>query len=309
MSDYLWDKSGTDPEVEALEKLLGPAGYRGARAPAAPPEARPKARRWFCATAAAAVILLAGVTVYWLRSSSGPAYRVVSDDGDFAARRGATIDAAGKPLTIELAGIGVVVAEAQARLRVLQIGEDLHKLRLERGTIHATIGAFVRPGLFQVETPATTCVDLGCHYTLTVDEQGRSLVHVETGRVAFVDGAREVYVPRGARCVAWPGGRGSGTPVFEDAPEELCAAIDLFDRGSGERVTAARALVEAASRRRDLLSVWHLLQDRDDAVVAVAFDALVARYEVPVGGERGAVMRREAAAREAWKQRMQSDWF
>jgi hypothetical protein len=56
-------------------------------------------------------------------------------------------------------------------------------MELARGTMHATIWA--PPNQFFVETPSTLAVDLGCAYTLTVDEDGGGLVTVLVGWVGF----------------------------------------------------------------------------------------------------------------------------
>ncbi len=273
--DYLWDKSGKDDEVERLEKLLAPLAHR-------------EPRRWglrlaavWTATAAAVLLVIASM----LMPASKPA-----------------------PLStetqeIDLGAVGRVVVEPNSRVTILKRGNDLVKLRLEVGTIHASISASTKPRLFQVETPTTTCVDLGCHYTLTVDGDGRTIVHVTTGRVAFVDGAREVYVPRGANCRA--GRSGAGTPVWDDAPAPLVGAVRRYD----DRAGSARDLIERCTQPRDSLMLWHLLADRDDAVVAQALDALMERGPAPVGVTREATLKRDAAALEAWKDHLSGEWW
>lgn len=72
--NYLWDKSGSDPEIEKLEHLLRGYRYEEGEPPALPATNvvvidRPQ-RRWdfrmiFAASAGLALVLLAGV---WLRS-------------------------------------------------------------------------------------------------------------------------------------------------------------------------------------------------------------------------------------------------
>jgi len=49
--------------------------------------------------------------------------------------------------------------------------------------------------IFIVETPLATAVDLGCKYTLEVQEDGSSLLHVTLGLVALERDARETIVP------------------------------------------------------------------------------------------------------------------
>ena len=200
-------------------------------------------------------------------------------------------------------GVGVVEFEVNARWRMLARSADLVKLRLEEGTMHASIGAFVKPGLFQVETPATTCVDLGCRYTLTVDVQGRSRVSVQTGRVAFSDRGREVYVPRGASCRATRE-RGAGTPVYDDAGAALKSAVVVFDAATGSRVEPARAVLAACERSDDALTAWHVAMDGEGAVAEEGYGAMVRLVGEPEGVTKEATMRREAGAIEGWKRKM-----
>ena len=72
--------------------------------------------------------------------------------------------------TFDVANIGQVTVEPNTRLRLLDTRAGAHRLELARGTMHATIWA--PPNQFFVETPSTLAVDLGCAYTLTVDDDG-----------------------------------------------------------------------------------------------------------------------------------------
>ena len=56
-------------------------------------------------------------------------------------------------------------------------------MSLSKGAIHARIWA--PPKQFFVNTPSATAVDLGCEYTLQVDEDGGGLIRVTLGWVSF----------------------------------------------------------------------------------------------------------------------------
>src|SRR5262249_45330127 len=68
----------------------------------------------------------------------------------------------GSKATIAIADTGAIEVEPGARVRFLESGSGRKRLKLERGTIHATIWA--PPGEFVVDTPAAVAVDLGCVY-------------------------------------------------------------------------------------------------------------------------------------------------
>jgi hypothetical protein len=251
--DYLWDKTGRDAEVEALERLLAPAAL-GAKRPA--PKARPLP--WIAGLAAAA--LFAAGALHALRSPAAPDPWVAQADGS---------------RQLDLGPYGSVVAEPDARVRVVKRDDTVQKLRLDRGTIHASITLAARPRLFQVETPATTCIDLGCRYTLNVDAAGVSRVQVESGRVAFHDGRREVFIPEGASGSAAPG-RPASTPIFNTATPELKRAVEAFDAAPvGKRAGPAQAACTFIQKRDDGLVAWHWLQDPEADVVKAAREALV----------------------------------
>lgn len=284
MSDYLWDKSGRDPEVEALERLLAPAALKPARAP------RVRPLLWIAGAAAAALFCIGALQA--LQRTVDPGPWVKHEDG----RR-----------ELDMGRYGRVVAEPDARVRVVRMDDTLHKLRLDLGTIHASITRDARPRLFQVETPATTCIDLGCRYTLTVLPSGVSEVRVQSGRVAFHDGRREVFIPEGAGCRASPG-RPPSTPIHDDASPALKKAVDSFDAApQGSRVNAAKAACAVIGRREDGLVAWHLLQDAEPTVATIAREALNRLSRIPECGVRAPTV---GAADElrAWRDVLFPEW-
>src|SRR5947208_3902439 len=104
-----------------------------------------------------------------------------------------------------------------------------------------------------------TETDLGCFYTLHVDDDGTGLLSVTTGWVAFEFNGRESFVPAGASCRT-DRAAGPGTPRFDDADQAFQSAVERFDFGhdEGDRVAALRLILDRA-RSRDALTLWHLL--------------------------------------------------
>ncbi len=304
MNDYLWDRSGSDPEVEKLEELLSPLAHRGR-----PPELRRRGpNRVLVQLAGLAAALVLGIGVISTLRAAEPAYSVSGPGVAARSRVGAWIPASDVERVIQIGDFGTVTAEAGAELRVLAIRGDLHKLRLERGTLHATISADAKPRLFQVETPATTCVDLGCKYTLTVDAEGRTHVAVSTGKVAFEDRRREVFVPRGAICSA-ERGRPASTPRHPDAPADLVEALARYDaKPPGFRAAEGRAVAAAVKRLKDTLALWHLLQDPEDAVLEAGLSRLLELAHHPDDADAARTRTRDPASREAWKEYLYSEW-
>src|SRR5205809_436148 len=70
---------------------------------------------------------------------------------------------------VNVSTIGYVNLDPNSRLRLVETRDGRHQLALARGTLHAVINA--PPGQFIVDTPSGRATDLGCAYTLHVDEE------------------------------------------------------------------------------------------------------------------------------------------
>src|SRR5919106_996995 len=181
--DYLWDRSGPpDPDVQRLKQLLG----RLRSAPPVPqlPVVAVRRTHWpvraVMFAAAAAVVLMAAGT--WRTTRTAPSWEITSVAGQprigSATLTGRGRIAVGDTLVTDSASrarlsvstIGEVTVDADTRVRLVATRDGHHQLALEHGTLHASITA--PPGQFIVKTPSATATDLGCAYTLHVDEDG-----------------------------------------------------------------------------------------------------------------------------------------
>jgi hypothetical protein len=317
MSDeYLWDGSGTpDRDVQRLEQLLGRL-----KSSTAAPRLPVRVAAWrtprFLApalTVAAAVLLLVGVTWRDVRDvamSATPSWEVASlagrprigstllaGTGRLAVGQTLVTDAASRA-RVDISTIGQVTIDGNTHVRLVDTRDAHHQLALERGTLHALIIA--PPGQFVVDTPSATATDLGCIYTLHVDEDGSGLLSVTAGWVAFEFNGRETFVPAGASCRTAPR-RGPGTPSYDDAGAEMQAALEEFDHGTdtGARHDALGRVL-AHARERDAMTLWHLIPRVDAADRAAVVDALESSAPMPASVTREAVMRLDKAALDRW---------
>jgi hypothetical protein len=201
---------------------------------------------------------------------------------------------------IDIANIGRVEVEPGSRLGLVSTRPGQHRLQLVRGTIGALIWA--PPGQFVVDTPSSTAVDLGCAYTLTVDDEGVGHVRVTTGWVGFEWRGRESFIPAGAVCLTRRG-FGPGTPYFDDATPAFKASLGELDLQLGTLATRNAALdrVIADARARDTVSLWHLLSRLDRDQSARVFDRLAAFVPPPAGVTREGVLAKD--------RRMLDDWW
>ena len=119
---------------------------------------------------------------------------------------------------VQVANIGNVEIAPNSRVQLVKSSSTEHRLSLERGVLQAKI--FAPPRLFIVDTPSAVAVDLGCAYTLEVDKDGNSKLHVTSGFVALEKDGRESIVPAGAIALTKKG-KGIGTPFAEDSSVEF----------------------------------------------------------------------------------------
>jgi FecR protein len=311
MSDYLSDKTGdVDPEVERLERALG----QFAQASPPPPwpgsvrleaddgrAALSASSRWMgvALLAASLALVIGGVTLAFRFRPAAPGWQVTTSSGRSLLAVGGWLETGDREhASFNVADIGQVILEPRTRLRLLTTRAGHHSLELARGTMHATIWA--PPNQFFVETPSTLAVDLGCAYTLTVDDEGAGLVSVLVGWVGFKWHDRESFIPAGSACATRPR-IGPGTPYNERVSPAYREALSTIDfRPDAPEAANALTLVLAESTERDEVTLWHLLsrvrpEDRDRV-----FDRLSAVVPPPPGVTREGVRAGNRQMLDAW---------
>jgi hypothetical protein len=308
MSDYLWDKGDEpDPEIERIEQAV----QVFAQATPPPPldlrrqaPARPGFNRGALLVAATLALAVAGAVFTLMERRAAPAWQVTTASGRSTLPAGAWLDTTQGKATVAVADIGTVTVEPGARVRVLSTRRGHHRIELARGTIHATIWA--PPNQFFVETPSTLAVDLGCAYTLTVDEDGGGLVTVLVGWVGFKTGDRESFIPAGFAAVT-RADIGPGTPYSERTSNDYRQALGLLDFSpddGSDRADSdherALALVLDQSQEHDEVTLWHLLSrvpatDRDRV-----FDRLASFVPPPTGVTRDGIRAGDRRMLDAW---------
>lgn len=205
---------------------------------------------------------------------------------------------------INVADIGQVDIGPNSRVRLVGTRSTEHRLALERGRLHAMISA--PPRLFVVETPSATAIDLGCSYTLEVDDAGRSILHVTSGWVALEGKGLEAIVPAGAVCVTQPG-KGLGTPYFDDASARFREALSRLDFQNGGAKSLNIILAEA--REYDTLTLWHLFPRVGAAERARLYERMASLIAPPKGVTREGVLKLDKAMLDLWKKELEWAWF
>ena len=259
--------------------------------------------RW----AFACVVLLAAASVMWSLRNGASAPWEVAWTGSSETRRMAagewveTDD--GSNARIVVGDIGTVDVAPGSRVRLGGVSRSEYRLALSRGTISAEINA--PPRLFIVDTPASTVVDLGCAYTVTVGDDGAGELRMTSGWAALEYKGRESLVPAGAICRTRPGA-GPGTPYFEDAPVAFKQAVDDFD--AGLNVATSLDTIVREARVRDTLTLWHLLSRVGETERVRVYERMAAFEAPPTGVSRERILALDADALREWREELAWTW-
>lgn len=312
MEDYLWNPAAEPVEdIAALERVLTRYRHRLQPLPARRPRRR-SALRWGLLAASASVVgLFAGRTV-WLNRPVPP-WSVHTESGRVTVR--------GAPVGTARVTAGDVLAtnsSGRARLRVGRIGDVYlspgteievsddgaaeHRLTLRRGELHARIWA--PPRYFVVNTRWAAAVDLGCIYTLRVDDAGAALLEVYHGHVELAAATGSVLVAAGTAAavsaagpgVPWPLGSG---PAFRNAAAALAG---------GSADVSHLATVLAGADAQGTITLWHLLPRVPAALRPALVDRVAELVAPPAGVDRARVLALDADALAVWETVLRPRW-
>src|SRR2546425_6447645 len=212
------------------------------------------------------------------------------------------------PAKIQVGSIGHVEIDPNTRVRLMETKPTEHRLELARGKIGAKNWA--APRLFFVDTPSAVAADLGCAYTLEVDDSGASLLHVTSGWVALQLKDRESMVPAGAACATRPG-IGPGTPYFEDASQTFRTALAKLDferEDTNWSKIPVLNLVLMEARPRDTLTLWHLLYRVEGKDRELVFERMATLSPPPKDVTREGVLQLDDKMLHLWKGYLENSW-
>ena len=258
--DYLWDRSGEpNPEIQHLEEVLG--GLRSNR-PAPNWSGQQKVRQ---------------IPGRWAGFQETRRFVRATESRAAIA-----------------AGVALVICASWVVTRPVRTGWQV--ARMEGAPMVGKSRIWAPPRMFSVETPAAVAVDLGCRYSLKVDDAGITTLHVMLGWVGFEQNGHESWVPEGAECVTRPG-KQAGTPYFVDASETFRTALARFDF---DHDAAALDSVLAEARNRDAMTLWHLLPRVHGAERVRVYDRLAHLAPPPANIAREAVLGGDQQALDLW---------
>lgn len=264
--DYLWDKSGEDAEVSRLEQLLAPLAH-------AAPLRRKRSRAPIFVIGGLLAAAAVALVIVWPRGDDGDAtyscsetaagFAFTTRGGGSVACGGArvaagvlpvggTLDTGTHEAVLAIADIGSAQLSPQTRVRLDATSRERHQLYLERGKLSAFVNA--PPRLFAVGTPNGQVTDLGCAYTLEIDDAGAGSISVESGMVELETASRKVIVVPAGASARLLAGRRASLPLSAGATARLATAVADFHAD----VAGARDRILDAATPTDAITVANL---------------------------------------------------
>ncbi len=294
-NDYLWDGSGEpDADVKHLEALL--SRYRST---APMPDFRRvvvmrRRPRWPLAVAATLLVCaVAGALRFYIPRNG---WRATETSGAVTLphsilQTGDEVRTQAGNVRLESPSVGTLDLGANTTVRLIENRRKRHRLVLTVGTIHAKTAS--PPGVFVIDTPLARAVDLGCEYTLTIQPDGRGVLHVIAGWVDLSHGYEQSLVPQGASALISAGGELT-VPVFDDADPRFREAVNDFER------THDIATVVSRARTRDSLTLLNLFRIAGPDERVLLFDRLSELVPAPPSIRRESVRDWSPSSTELW---------
>jgi hypothetical protein len=170
---------------------------------------------------------------------------------------------------LKVGTVGEIDVEPQSELQIVETSSSEHMLILSRGKINAR--TWVVPKLFSIKTPSADVKDLGCSYSLFVNDKSSTLLQVTSGWVLLENNNRKSLTPAGASCYSdIP--KGPGIPYANDASSLFKESLSKLDFQSTGNLELQKVLSE--SRRGDLISLFHLIKYIDKESRGMIFDRM-----------------------------------
>jgi len=309
--------AGIERELDAGSAAARVVVVRGAVAAIPLVTSHRRSSAWPRAAAAAAVVAVAALGstaalgVYhssWSiqRVAGSPVVNARPLDGDDALGEGEWLETdATSRARLSIGTLGSADVGPGSRVKLVQAGGAERALRIERGSIDARVWA--PPRFFLVETPAATAIDLGCIYTLDVDERGNGVLVVRSGQVELRGHGRSAVVVAGT-IAEMRTGSGPGTPYDSTETPAFREALAAIDFGAaGERHAALDRVLDAATVR-STITLWHLLPRVPPDDRGLVYDRLAAVAPPPAGVDRDGVMRLDQRTLGRWRTALEPKW-
>ncbi len=311
-NEYLWDRSGEpDAYVSHLESLLERYRFdQSIRVTARTPKL---GWIWWTTVPATAIVLfIAYVALIPVLGQPGREWRVVARTGQPIVSGRAIIESgmlaaggvvetnADSRAEIRAGRVGRIEVQPRSRVRLVSTGGGRHRLALDRGRIAAKLWS--PPFTFGFTTPAAEVFDVGCAFTMDVDDRGTSTVRVTSGWVQLETADRQQLIPEGAVAIAEAGKR-IGTPFFDDASvafKRALRAIDVDALSAAERRDVLATLLNEA-RRQDVYTLLRLNRDLTPPERGALYDRVAVLRPPPVGVTRDGILANNGTMLEAWR--------
>jgi len=166
---------------------------------------------------------------------------------------------------LQVADIGTLDISENSRIRIKHsITDTEHRLELDHGTVNAHVDA--PPKLLVIESDLGQIVDMGCAYTLAIDQNNEGYLHVTQGAVVIEQPNKKIhinahknptttklpiYLPAGAR-IESNQNHGLCLPFFDDSDAALIRVL--------RQIPHTPIPMSLFQRPQDSLTLWYALE-------------------------------------------------
>ena len=177
---------------------------------------------------------------------------------------------------LKVGTVGEIDVEPQSEVQIVETASSEHMLILSRGKLNAR--TWVVPKFFSIKTPSAEVIDLGCSYSLSVNDKSSTFLQVTSGWVLLENNKRKSLTPAGASCYS-DISKGPGIPYANDASASFKESLSKLDIESNDIPDLQKVLIE--SRRGDLISLFHLIKYMDGESRGLIFDRMSYLFRIP----------------------------
>ena len=245
------------------------------------------------AAVAASALVVAGLAAWhnWRLSWQPERAWAIASGGALAV--GHPLEVAAAPATIDIARLGEMQAAPGTALDLTETGRTHHRFTMSRGMIDVRLWA--PPGRVVVHTPAGDVIDLGCIFSLVVNDAGTANLSVRTGWVELENAFGSRAIPAGASA-GMAADREPQVPVYDDASAAFRGAVRVVEMVGTDGGSTDLTVIAREARARDVITLL-MLSDVSGIGTETrrGLMAIAARFSTPpsadaidriVGGDR-----------------------
>lgn len=170
--------------------------------------------------------------------------------------------------------IGDIYIAPQSEIKLAAFNKKEYRLYIKTGKISAK--TWSPPHFFKIEIPSGEVIDLGCAFSLEVNNDNTSELQVFSGWIGLKTGNEKIIIPAGMSCRTHEDGR-IIIPYNINTSVEFKNALEMYE--DNNKSTVLQNILTNAGKI-DEVSLWYLLEEANPPDKRLIYDKL-AEYVLP----------------------------